>query len=68
MQWGRGALLDAATKRAEKLRAKAPAPISKSLMTDSRKYQQHLSKRWKHWLGIEAAVCTSFSDFNKARR
>jgi putative SOS response-associated peptidase YedK len=78
MRWGmpspQKALLDAATKRAEKLRAKGGNPDFKQLQRmepDSgvTNIRNTSSKHWKRWLGIEhrcAVPFTSFSEFNKA--
>ena len=78
MRWGmpssQKALLDAATKRAEKLRAKGTAPDFKELLRmepDSgvTNIRNTASKHWKRWLSVEnrcVVPFTSFSEFNKA--
>ena len=78
MRWGmpssQKALLDAATKRADKLRAKGTEPDFKELLRrepDSgiTNIRNTSSKHWKRWLGVEnrcVVPFTSFSEFNKA--
>ena len=78
MRWGmpssQKALLDAATKRADKLRAKGTEPDFKVLLRrepDSgvTNIRNTSSKHWKRWLGVEnrcVVPFTSFSEFNKA--
>jgi putative SOS response-associated peptidase YedK len=78
MRWGmpssQKALLDAATKRAEKLRAKGANPDFKELLRmepDSgvTNIRNTPSKHWRRWLGVEnrcVVPFTSFSEFNKA--
>jgi putative SOS response-associated peptidase YedK len=78
MRWGmpssQKALLDAATKRAGKLRAKGTNPDFKELLRmepDSgvTNIRNTSSKHWKRWLGVEnrcVVPFTSFSEFNKA--
>ena len=78
MRWGmpssQRALLDAATKRADKLRAKGTEPDFKELLRrepDSgvTNIRNTSSKHWKRWLGVEnrcVVPFTSFSEFNKA--
>ena len=78
MRWGmpssQKALVDAATKRADKLRAKGKDPDFKELFRmepDSgvTNIRNTSSKHWKRWLGIEnrcVVPFTSFSEFNKA--
>src|SRR3974377_1358219 len=78
MRWGmpssQKALLDAATKRAERLRAKGTEPDFKELLRrepDSgiTNIRNTSSKHWKRWLGVEnrcVVPFTSFSEFNKA--
>jgi putative SOS response-associated peptidase YedK len=77
MRWGmpssQKALLDAATKRAEKLRAKGANPDFKELLRmepDSgvTNIRNTSSKHWRRWLGVEnrcVVPFTSFSEFNK---
>ena len=77
MRWGmpssQKALLDAATKRADKLRAKGQNPDFKELLRmepDSgvTNIRNTTSKHWKRWLGVEnrcVVPFTSFSEFNK---
>jgi len=77
MRWGmpssQKALLDAATKRADKLRAKGQQPDLKELLRiepDSgvTNIRNTSSKHWKRWLDIEnrcVVPFTSFSEFNK---
>lgn len=79
MRWGmpssQKALLDAATKRAEKLRAKGANLDFKELLRmepDSgvTNIRNTSSKHWKRWLGVEnrcVVPFTSFSEFNKAK-
>ena len=78
MRWGmpssQRALLDAATKRADKLRAKGTELDFKELLRrepDSgvTNIRNTSSKHWKRWLGVEnrcVVPFTSFSEFNKA--
>ena len=78
MRWGmpssQKALLDAATKRADKLRAKGTEPDFKELLRrepDSgvTNIRNTSSQHWKRWLGVEnrcVVPFTSFSEFNKA--
>lgn len=78
MRWGmpssQKALLDAATKRAEKLRAKGTEPDFRELLRlepDSgvTNIRNTASKHWKRWLSVEnrcVVPFTSFSEFNKA--
>ena len=78
MRWGmpcsQKALLDAATKRADKLRAKGQNPDFKELLRmepDSgvTNVRNTTSKHWKRWLGIEnrcVVPFTSFTEFNKS--
>jgi putative SOS response-associated peptidase YedK len=77
MRWGmpssQKALLDAATKRADRLRAKGTDPDFKQLLRmepDSgvTNIRNTSSKHWKRWLGAEnrcVVPFTSFSEFNK---
>lgn len=77
-RWGmpssQKALLDAATKRADKLRAKSKPVDFKELLRlepDSgvTNIRNTSSKHWKRWLGVEhrcVVPFTSFSEFNKA--
>ena len=79
MRWGmpssQKALLDAATKRADKLRAKGTEPDFTELLRrepDSgvTNIRNTSSKHWKRWLGVEnrcVVPFTSFSEFNKAK-
>lgn len=78
MRWGmpssQKALLDAATKRANNLRAKGNEPDFKELLRlepDSAvtNIRSTSSKHWQRWLGIEnrcVVPFSSFSEFNKA--
>jgi putative SOS response-associated peptidase YedK len=78
MRWGmpssQKTLLDAATKRADKLRAKGTEPDFEELLRrepDSgvTNIRNTSSKHWKRWLGVEnrcVVPFTSFSEFNKA--
>jgi putative SOS response-associated peptidase YedK len=78
MRWGmpssQKALLGAATKRADKLRAKGTKPDFQDLLRrepDSgvTNIRNTSSKHWKRWLGVEnrcVVPFTSFSEFNKA--
>ncbi len=78
MRWGMPSspkvLLDAATTRAEKLRARGANPDFKELLRmepDSgvTNIRNTASKHWKRWLGVEnrcVVPFTSFSEFNKA--
>ena len=78
MRWGmpssNKAQLDAATKRADKLRAKGKEVDFKTLLRmepDSgvTNIRNTSSKHWKRWLGVEnrcVVPFTSFSEFNKA--
>jgi putative SOS response-associated peptidase YedK len=78
MRWGmpssQKALLDAATKRADKLRAKGTEPDFQELLRrepDSgvTNIRNTSSNHWKRWLGVEnrcVVPFTSFSEFNKA--
>ena len=78
MRWGmpssQKALLDAATKRADKLRAKGTELDFRELLRrepDSgiTNIRNTSSKHWKRWLGVEnrcVVPFTSFSEFNKA--
>lgn len=77
MRWGmpssQKAQLDAATKRADKLRAKGKEPDFKELLRmepdgGTTNIRNTASKHWKRWLGIEnrcVVPFTSFSEFNK---
>lgn len=77
MRWGmpssQKALLDAATKRADKLGAKGQNPDFKERLRmepDSgvTNIRNTTSKHWKRWLGVEnrcVVPFTSFSEFNK---
>lgn len=77
MRWGmpssQKALLDAATKRAQRLRAKGTVPDFKELLRmepDSgvTNIRNTSSKHWRRWLGPEhrcVVPFTSFSEFNK---
>lgn len=78
MRWGmpasQKALLDAATRRADKLRAKGTEPDFKQLLPMEpdpgvTNIRNTTSKHWKRWLGVEnrcVVPFTSFSQFNKA--
>jgi putative SOS response-associated peptidase YedK len=79
LRWGmpssQKAQLDAATKRADKLRAKGEAVDFDALLrmepdTGTTNIRNTTSKHWKRWLGVEhrcVVPFTSFSEFNKER-
>ena len=78
MRWGMPssskAQLDAATKRADKLRAKGKQVDFNELLrmepdSGTTNIRNTSSKHWKRWLGVEnrcVVPFTSFSEFNKA--
>jgi len=74
MRWGMPSSQKAATKRADKLRAKGTEPDFKELLRrepDSgvTNIRNTSSQHWKRWLGVEnrcVVPFTSFSEFNKA--
>lgn len=78
MRWGMPssskAQLDAATQRADKLRAKGKEFDFKELLrlepdSGTTNIRNTSSKHWKRWLGVEnrcVAPFTSFSEYNKA--
>src|SRR4029078_12380841 len=78
MRWGMPsssrAQLDAATKRADKLRAKGKQVDFNELLrlepdSGTTNIRNTSSKHWKRWLGVEnrcVVPFTSFAEFNKA--